>query len=59
VDYTSLVNNQYQAQLGQYNANQASRNNTSNALFGLGGQALGGFLGGNAGGSWLSSLLSR
>ena len=53
VDYTSLVNQQYQAQLGQYNANQASRNNTQNALFGLGGQVAGAFL---SNPTWLASL---
>lgn len=53
VDYTSLVNQQYQAQLGQYNANQASRNNTQSALFGLGGQIAGSFL---SNPSWLAAL---
>lgn len=53
VDYTGLVNNQYQAQLGQYNANQASKNNTQSALFGLGGQVAGAFL---SNPSWLAAL---
>jgi hypothetical protein len=58
VDYASMVNNQYQSQLGQYNANVAGRNSTQNALFGLGGQALGGFLGSQAGSAAIAGLFS-
>lgn len=48
VDYANLVNNQYQSQLGQYNAKTAQQNNTQNSLFGLGGSLLG--AAGSAGG---------
>lgn len=48
VDYANLVNQQYQNQLGQYNAKQAQSNNTMNSLFGLGGSLLG--AAGSAGG---------
>lgn len=41
VDYANLINNQYQSQLGQYNAQTASRNNTANSILGLGGSLLG------------------
>jgi len=53
VDYAGLVNNQYQAQLGQYNSKVASNNATQSALFGLGGSALA-----SAGGTggWLALL---
>lgn len=40
----------YQAQLGQYNANQAGPNNFMSGLFSLGGAALGGPAGARAGG---------
>lgn len=56
-DYQGLVNQNYQNQMAQYNAKQASSNNMMGGLFGLGGQALGGFLGSNAGSSWLSGIL--
>lgn len=48
VDYANLVNQNYQNQMAQYNANVAGRNSTTNALFGLGGSFLGGV--GQAGG---------
>lgn len=54
-DYQGLINQQYQSQLADYNANQASSNNMMGGLFGLGGQALGGFLGSPAGSAWLAS----
>lgn len=57
-DYTGLVNNQYQSQLANYNAKQASSNNLMGGLFGLGGQALGGFLGSGAGSTALAGLFS-
>lgn len=41
VDYAGLVNQNYQNQMGQYNAKQASSNNTMSSLFGLGGSFLG------------------
>jgi len=41
VDYAGLVNNQYQAQLGQYNSKIAGNNATTGALMNLGGAALG------------------
>lgn len=53
VDYAGLVNNQYQAQLGQYNSKVAGNNATQSALFGLGGSALAS-AGGPAG--WLAML---
>lgn len=49
VDYANLVSQNYQNQMNQYNANVASRNNTTSGLFGLGGAALSGFLGNPAG----------
>jgi len=46
VDYAGLVNNQYQQQLAQYNANQAGSNSLMGGLFSLGGSvASGGFSG--------------
>lgn len=45
VDYAGLVNNQYNAQLGQYNSQVAGNNAKTGALFGLGGQLGGAFLG--------------
>ena len=56
-DYQGLVNQNYQNQMSQYNANQASGNNLMGGLFGLGGMAAGGFLGSDAGSSWLSGIL--
>lgn len=58
VDYASLVNNQYQGQLGQYNARVAGNNATTSALFGLGGQLGGSFLGSQAGSAAMTSLFS-
>lgn len=52
VDYAGLVNQNYQNQLGQYNAKQAGSNNLMSSLFGLGGS----FLGGPAGGAIAGSL---
>lgn len=45
VDYANLINQNYQSQLGQYNAGVASRNNSQNALLGLAGTIGGSFLG--------------
>lgn len=39
-DYAGAVNQNYQNQMAQYNANQASKNNTMSSLFGLGGSFL-------------------
>jgi hypothetical protein len=50
-DYQGLVNQQYQSNLANYNANQASSNNMMGSLFGLGGSLAGSFLGGPAGGA--------
>jgi len=58
VDYAGLVNNQYQAQLGQYNSQVAGNNSTQGALLGLGGQLGGSFLGSKAGSAALTSLFS-
>lgn len=44
VDYTSLVNQQYQQQLGNYNAKVAGQNSTTSGLFSLGSAALSGGL---------------
>lgn len=55
-DIQGLYNQQYQSQLSNYNANQASADNTSSALFGLGGQLGGSFLGSQAGSAWLAGL---
>lgn len=41
VDYANLINQQYQNQMGQYNAKVGSNNATQGALFGLGGSFLG------------------
>jgi len=43
VDYAGLLNNQYQAQLGQYNSKVASNNSTTGGILGLGGSLLGSF----------------
>lgn len=45
-DVTGLYNNQYQAQLANYNAQQASNNALTGGLFGLGAAALGAPAGG-------------
>lgn len=58
VDYAGLVNQNYQNQMSQYNAKQASSNNLMSGLFGLGGQAAGGFLGSQAGSAALAGLFS-
>jgi hypothetical protein len=39
-DYAGLVNNKYQSDLANYNANVAGRNSTMSGLFGLGGSIL-------------------
>ncbi len=57
-DYQGLVNQQYQSQLADYNANQASSNNMMGGLFGLGGQALGGFLGSPSGSAAVAGMFS-
>lgn len=57
-DYANLVNQQYQSQMNQYNQKVAQGNNTTNALFGLGGQALGGFAGSQAGSALIAGFLS-
>lgn len=57
-DYQGLVGQQYQSQLANYNANQASSNNMMGGLFGLGGQALGGFLGSPAGSAAVAGMFS-
>jgi hypothetical protein len=41
VDYAGLVSQNYQNQIGQYNAQQAGSNNLTSSLFGLGGSFLG------------------
>ena len=53
-DYAGLVNNQYQAQLGQYNADQASSQNAFGSVLGLAGTLGGSYLGG--GGSLFGGL---
>jgi len=60
VDYANLVNQQYQAQLGQYNSKVAQGNSTMGSLFSLAGTAAGAYFGGPAGakaggmfGGWL------
>jgi len=58
VDYAGLVNNQYQAQLGQYNSKVAGNNSTQGALLGLGGQLGGSFLGSKAGSAAVASMFS-
>lgn len=58
VDYANLVNQNYQAQMGQYNANLAAKNNTSSSLFGLGGSVLGGFAGSPVGSAAIAGLFS-
>jgi hypothetical protein len=54
VDYASLVNNQYQAQLAAANAKTASNNSAMSSLMGLGGS----FLGSNAGSAAIAGLFS-
>lgn len=49
VDYTGLVNNAYQGQLGQYNAKVAQQGALGGSLLGLAGSLGGGFLGGPGG----------
>lgn len=51
-DYQSLVNQNYQNQVSQYNADQASSGNALGSLFSLGGS----FLGGPAGGAIAGSI---
>jgi hypothetical protein len=58
VDYTSLVNQQYQGNLNAYNQKVAGQNATQGALFGLGGQALGGFAGSQAGSALIAGMFS-
>jgi len=58
VDYAGLVNNQYQAQLGQYNSKVAGQNATQGALLGLGGQLGGSFLGSQAGSAAIAGLFA-
>lgn len=43
-DVTSAINNNYNAQVGAYNAQQQSNNSTMGSLFGLAGSALGAWL---------------
>ena len=60
VDYAGMVNQNYQNQMGQYNARQAQANNQSSSmskLFGLGGSMIGGPVGGFVG-SAVGSLFS-
>lgn len=45
VDYAGLIQNQYNAQLGQYNSKVAGNNSTMSSLFGLGGSFLSGGVG--------------
>lgn len=58
-DYQGLVNQNYQNQMAQYNAKQASSNNLTSSLFGLGGQLAGSYLGSAAGSAWLAGLSDR
>ncbi|MCA2954233.1 tail fiber domain-containing protein, partial [Microcystis sp. M112S1] len=58
VDYTGLVNNAYQGQLGQYNSRVAGNNATTGALLGAAGQLGGSFLGSKAGSAALAGLFS-
>lgn len=58
VDYAGLVNQNYQNQMAQYNAKQASSNNMMGSLFGLGGQLAGSFLGSPAGSAAIAGLFS-
>lgn len=44
VDYAGLVQNNYNAQMQQYNAKQQARSSALGSVFGLGGKLLGGFL---------------
>lgn len=53
VDIAGMINNQYQGQLGQYNARVAQNNATTGALFGLGGSVLSAGMGP---GGWLAAL---
>lgn len=52
-----ITQNAYQNALNTYNQGVATNNNTTSGLFGLAGALGSGFLGSNAGGSWLASLL--
>jgi hypothetical protein len=58
VDYAGLVNQNYQNQMSNYNAKQASSNNLMGGIFGLGGQLGGSFLGSQAGSTALAGLFS-
>lgn len=51
-----ITQNAYQNALNTYNQGVATNNNTTSGLFGLAGSLGSGFLGSNAGGSWLASL---
>ncbi len=61
VDYAGLINQNYQNQLGQYNAKVGSNNATQGSLFGLGGSLLSATAGTGAAGSagWLAMLSDR
>lgn len=58
VDYANLVNQQYQAKLGNYNSQVAGNNSTMSSLFGLGGSLAGATAGSGLAGSagWLAML---
>jgi hypothetical protein len=56
VDYTSLVNNQYNAQLGAYNSKVEGNNSTTSALLGMAGNIGGSFLGAPYAGSVAQAL---
>lgn len=56
-DYAGAVNNQYQSQLANYNAQQASSNNLLGSAFGLGASILGAPMSG--GGSFIGNALGR
>lgn len=58
VDYAGLINQNYQNQLGQYNAKVGSNNSTSSGLFGLLGSAASGFAGSSAGSAAIAGLFS-
>lgn len=59
VDYASLVNNKYQADMNRYNQQVASGNSTMGSLFSLGGTIAGSFLGNPAMGSMIGGMAGR
>jgi hypothetical protein len=57
-DVAGLINQNYQNQMSQYNAQQSGSNNLMSSLFSLGGSVAGGFAGSEAGSAAIAGLFS-